>query len=81
MRLAEKTLELTLCHQIGATLFPWPPWPPRGGPQRIWFGLTQKQEAEAGFDAATRLHGGRLLLRFGTYAPLPRMSSMRNRAR
>lgn len=31
-------------------------------PQPIWFGLTQKQEAEAGFDAATRLHGSRLLL-------------------
>lgn len=62
MRLAEKTLELTLCHQIGATLFQWPPWPPRGGPQPIWFGLTQRQEAEAGFDAAARLHGGRLLL-------------------
>ena len=27
MKLAEKTLELTLCHQLGATLFPWPAWP------------------------------------------------------
>lgn len=63
MRLAEKTLELTLCHQIGAILMPWRWAPfPHGGPQPIWFGLTQKQEAEAGFDAATKLAGGRLLL-------------------
>src|ERR1700686_3423585 len=63
MKLAEKTLELTLCHQLGATLFPWPAWPaPHGVPQPIWFGLTQKQEAAAGFDAVTRLHGDRLLL-------------------
>lgn len=32
------------------------------GPQPLWFGLTQAQEARAGFDAATRLNGGRILL-------------------
>jgi hypothetical protein len=32
------------------------------GPQPLWFGLTQAQEAKAGFDAATKLNGGRILL-------------------
>lgn len=44
-RLSEKTLELNfasqLNHQCGGTL--------------LWFGLTQKQEAECGFDIATRM--------------------------
>src|SRR5438552_17474629 len=51
MRLAEKTLELNFCSQFSG-VFPG---------EVIWFGLTQRQEARAGFDAATRL-GGRLLI-------------------
>lgn len=51
MRLSEKTIELSYCSQFGALL----------GPNIIWFGLTQKQEARAGFDACTEL-GGRLII-------------------
>lgn len=63
MRLSEKTLELTLCNQMGVGFWLWPygPFPPTV-PQPIWFGLTQKQEAQAGFDAAAKIAGGRLLL-------------------
>jgi hypothetical protein len=51
MRLSEKTLEINYCSQLQAIC-----------PNRIiWFGLTQIQEARAGFDVATRL-GGRILL-------------------
>jgi hypothetical protein len=49
MRLAEKTIELNFCSQY-ANLYTDP---------CFWFGLTQRQEAQAGFDAAVRL-GGRL---------------------
>ena len=51
MRLAEKTIELNFCAEF-AKAHPGPVF---------WFGLTQTQEAKAGFDAATRL-GKRLLL-------------------
>jgi hypothetical protein len=63
MRLAEKTIELTLCCQLGWLLPPrrWHPVPPTP-PQPFWFGLTQKQEARAGFDAAMRLSKARILL-------------------
>lgn len=54
MRLSEKTLELTLCSQIAAHL----------SRRIIWFGLTQDQEARAGFDACTRLNGRILILQF-----------------
>lgn len=53
MKLSEKTLELNICAQASRLL---------GAKQQIlWFGLTQKQEAKAGFDACTKL-GGRLLI-------------------
>lgn len=52
MRLSEKTLELSICSQLALH------WRRRV----IWFGLTQRQEARAGFDAYTRLPGGRLLV-------------------
>ena len=52
MRLAEKTIELTYCSQFSAAV---------GSPRLIWFGLTQKQEARAGFDACTH-YGGRLFI-------------------
>jgi hypothetical protein len=53
MKLSEKTLELNICAQVSQHL---------GSASRVlWFGLTQKQEARAGFDACTKL-GGRLLI-------------------
>lgn len=62
MRVSEKTLELTLCCQLGWLHHRWH-WPPfLHGPQPIWFGLTQQQEARAGFDAAARLGNRRILL-------------------
>ncbi len=51
MRLSEKTIELNFCAQSSAYL----------NRRLIWFGLTQKQEARAGFDACTRF-GGRLMI-------------------
>ena len=45
MRLAERTIELNFCAQLSRL----------AGRELIWFGLTQRQEAHAGFDAATRL--------------------------
>lgn len=51
MRLSEKTIELNICAQLNALYHG----------KIIWFGLTQKQEARAGFDTCTKL-GGRLLL-------------------
>ncbi len=51
MRIAEKTLELNFCAQANAAL----------SKRLIWFGLTQRQEARAGFDACTK-HRGRLLI-------------------
>jgi len=66
MRVSEKTLELTLCCQLGLlffarrvqnqpTRFTWQNQP-------LWFGLTQMQEARPGFDAATRIGNSRVLL-------------------
>ncbi|MEP2590558.1 MAG: hypothetical protein ABJH42_16365 [Marinobacter sp.] len=53
MKLSEKTIELNICAQMSQFV---------GAKQRLfWFGLTQKQEARAGFDACTKL-GGRLLV-------------------
>lgn len=43
-RLSEKTLELNFASQLNH----------RCGGSLLWFGLTQKQEAECGFDIATR---------------------------
>ncbi len=63
MRLAEKALELTLCCQLGGMLHGrWWPEPHLLSPQPLWFGLTQVQEARAGFDAATRLGNRQTLL-------------------
>ncbi|MBN8769516.1 MAG: hypothetical protein J0I01_16790 [Stenotrophomonas nitritireducens] len=53
MKLSEKTLELNICAQASQHVGP--------KQQLFWFGLTQKQEARAGFDACTKL-GGRLLI-------------------
>lgn len=51
MRISEKTIELNFCAQVTAS----------AATPMFWFGLTQKQEAAAGFDAAMKM-GGRLLL-------------------
>src|SRR5260370_17670409 len=51
MRLSEKTIELNFCAAVTAS----------AAAPSLWFGLTQKQEAAAGFDAAIKM-GGRLLL-------------------
>lgn len=54
MRLAEKTIELTYCSQLSAV------YPGR----LVWFGLTQRQEARAGFDVCAALGGRLILLQF-----------------
>ncbi|MDL4864229.1 hypothetical protein NPJ88_017985 [Halomonas elongata] len=56
MRLSEKTLELNICAQISSFL--------RGTAKPFWFGLTQKQEAVAGFDACAKLNGRLLVFQF-----------------
>jgi len=54
MRLSEKTIELTFCHQFGRL----------ASSGLIWFGLTQKQESIAGFDACTKMRGRLLIFQF-----------------
>ena len=54
MRLSEKTIELNVCAQINQNL----------GRRILWFGLTQAQEAKAGFDAAMQLNGRVLIFQF-----------------
>ena len=56
MKLSEKTLELNICAQISAHL--------KGRCNIFWFGLTQKQEAKAGFDACVKLNGRLLIFQF-----------------
>lgn len=56
MRLSEKTLELNICAQMSARLNPHQ--------NLLWFGLTQKQEARAGFDACAKLRGRLLVFQF-----------------
>lgn len=51
MRISEKTIELNFCKGFPLVL----------GHDLFWFGLTQKQEAQAGFDACTKT-GSTLLL-------------------
>jgi|SRR5579862_2664240 len=54
MRLSEKTIELNFCAQAQA----------RYHGAAFWFGLTQRQERNAGFDVASRLGGRLILLQF-----------------
>jgi len=53
-RLSEKTLELTICSQIGQST----------KKNIIWFGLTQTEEARLGFDACAQLNGRLFILQF-----------------
>jgi hypothetical protein len=81
MRLSEKTLELTFCHQFGSVV----------SPNLVWFGLTQRQEAIAGFDACAQVHGRLLIFQFKAssytlsngmrrfYAPHHQMVALRDR--
>ena len=55
MKLSEKTLELNICAQWTSL----PPWAPC-----LWFGLTQLQEARAGFDVCSRIGAKLLILQF-----------------
>lgn len=81
MRLPEKTIELNFCSQVVGLY---------GGPC-FWFGLTQKQEARAGFDAAVRFHGRLYIFQFKAschdvrgarrfHAPHPQLENLRSRA-
>ena len=54
MRIAEKTIELNFCAQLNST----------AKQHLIWFGLTQRQEAQLGFDACTSIGGRLLILQF-----------------
>lgn len=47
MRVSEKSIELNFCHQMSLTL----------GQPSWWFGTTQRQEREAGWDVAGKLVG------------------------
>jgi hypothetical protein len=65
MKLSEKTLELNICAQCSAAVrLRYDPYIPRYIPPPLWFGLTQKQEARAGFDACTKLNGRLLVFQF-----------------
>lgn len=65
MRISEKTLEVTICAQLSARM-QLAAIVPRGPMWRqpLWFGLTQRQERQAGFDVATRLGRRVVLLQF-----------------
>jgi hypothetical protein len=61
-RLSEKSLELTFCSQFSAEVAfrHFAPWPNR----IVWFGLTQLQESQLGFDAVTSLGGFAIVFQF-----------------
>lgn len=82
MRVPEKTIELNLCSQLNV-LF---------GARLVWFGLTQEQEAKAGFDACARTGSTMLIFQFKAsnqfargarrfHAPHAQMQALRNRVR
>ena len=54
MKLSEKTLELNFCYQFPALL----------KCNVLWLGLTQKQEAQEGFDACAKMHGRIIIFQF-----------------
>jgi hypothetical protein len=82
VRVPEKTIELNLCSQLTA-LF---------GGGLLWFGLTQDQEAKAGFDACARTGATMLILQFKAsnnivggarrfFAPHVQMQALRDHVR
>ncbi len=82
MRIAEKTVELNFCKGLPKLL----------GKSLFWFGLTQAQEARAGFDVCAEIGGelllfqvkaSRVLLKSGArqfQAPHDQMQALRDRA-
>jgi hypothetical protein len=54
IRIAEKTVELTTCAQLGHLL----------GKKMVWFGLTQAQERKHAYDAATNFGGRAFYIQF-----------------
>lgn len=81
MRLPEKTIELNFCSQLAALY----------GRPCFWFGLTLKQEARAGFDAAIRFNARLYIFQFKAsrhdvagarrfHAPHPQLENLRYRA-
>jgi hypothetical protein len=82
MRVPEKTIELNVCSQLNV----------RAAGRLLWFGLTQEQEARAGFDACARTGSSMLILQFKAsnqivggarrfQAPHAQMQTLRNLAR
>lgn len=56
MRISEKTIEINYCAELTAWLWP------QG--RTVWFGLTQEQEARAGFDVCARINSRLFILQF-----------------
>lgn len=56
MRVSEKTIELNFCAEVTAFMRP--------AVKFRWFGLTQAQEAEKGFDASAQMNGRVLIFQF-----------------
>jgi len=54
MKLSEKTLELNFCYQF----------PALSKCNVLWLGLTQRQEAQEGFDACAKMHGRLIIFQF-----------------
>ncbi|GAA4785819.1 hypothetical protein [Lysobacter hankyongensis] len=82
MRIPEKTIELNLCKDL----------PRLWKKDVLWFGLTQKQEARAGFDACAKIGAKLLLLQFKAsnhyvgsahrfHGPHHQMQALRDRVR
>jgi hypothetical protein len=71
MRLSEKTIEINFCSQFAKSV----------GRTVVWFGLTQAQEARAGFDACTRLGGKLFLFQFKASAYVLKSGARRFQAK
>jgi len=83
MRISEKTVEINFCKGLPSII----------GKSIFWFGLTQKQEAQAGFDVCTKLSGtlvlfqikaSRVILKNGArrfQAPHDQMQTLRNQVK
>lgn len=67
-RLSEKTLELNFASQLNH----------RCGGSLLWFGLTQKQEAECGFDIATKSGSSLFIVQMKASSHVLRGSEARN---
>jgi hypothetical protein len=70
MRLSEKTIEINFCSQVNKI----------SSLNIVWFGLTQRQEARAGFDVITKLMGRLLIFQFKASNNVLKNSSRQFRA-